>query len=182
MKKLIMVLLVIMVSHGIMAQAPPLPQIVVSPQLFSPLSSMEELQERLNKLRTSAGFLVNLGSFQKFASVIEQTRCSTQNLQNLIAQLEGRNSKFLNTCRFEIQFNTGVYRLKSVADMTNSLLSSLSLDPGDRLKLTLDTMAEFDNVQIKLLDLTDELENELVADNSKEMMERDGEWALRNLY
>jgi hypothetical protein len=166
-KNILTIIVLLILTIKVNAQPVPIPQLVISPQLLAPLTDMSDMQRRLELVRKSAGVISTLRSIQKFVSVVEQTSCTSLRMMELLQQLEVYGSPMLRSCEFEIRFNAGVYGLSSAVDITNSILTSLEIEPGQRMQIAMDTMEKYASVQGDLINLNKELEEQVKIEEEK---------------
>jgi hypothetical protein len=179
MKKFAIICLILICFSGTRVKG----QVVVtSPELSIPLNLMLKAQAKIEASKTFAGVVASMRSVHKFASIVESTRCATEDLRYAIQQLEFTKSAYIQRCDFEVRFNVAVYQLSAIPDAINNVLSATGMESSDRVKIIMDTMDKFERTNKELMVFVDDLKRQITEEEGDRRVKSELDWARKYAY
>ena len=140
---------------------------------------MQAIQKKIEASKAVATMITTLRSLHKFASIVEETRCATENLKYAISQLEFTRSAYIQRCDFEVRFNVAVYQLSVIPDLINTILRSTNMEGSDRVKIMTETMDKFEKTNKDVLALVDDLNQQIQGEENTSKVLNNFNWATK---
>lgn len=116
--------------------------------------AIKKVEQRLEKLRETAGWIERLESMQEFVQLLENTSCLAKDLNvdmQLGLDLLGPRASCLNTFKYQININ----QLRYVVDIVNVVLTDgFSMDRAGRLEAYEHALSAFKDSQTGLDELS----------------------------
>ncbi len=163
MKKIITVLLFLFIvakGHSQFAVTAPVLETIATNQtgilgtMSTTIVAIKKVEQRLEKLKETAGWIEKLKSMQEFVQLLENTSCLAKDLNvemQLGMDLLGPRASCLNTFKYQVNIN----QLRYVVDIVNVVLTEgFSMDRAGRLEAYEHALSAFEESQTGLGELS----------------------------